>query len=70
MSSQRGNVKKSGPPKHRNKFAFKNDLHDTNHITQKINNLQLYGICHRCKDKIDLKIKYKKYKPLTTMKKW
>ncbi|WAR00125.1 hypothetical protein MAR_024497 [Mya arenaria] len=29
MSSQRGNVKKSGPPKYQNKRGFKNVYHDT-----------------------------------------
>lgn len=69
MSTQRGNVNKLKAPKHKNKTAFKNDLHDTSRKIQTINSLEHYGICNRCKDKIDWKIKYKKYKLLTTPKK-
>lgn len=70
MSTQRGNVKKSGPPKHKNKTAFKNSLHDTSKRTQQINSMQVTGACARCKDVIEWKIKYKKYKPLSQPKKW
>ncbi|KAL3865957.1 hypothetical protein ACJMK2_043301 [Sinanodonta woodiana] len=69
MSSQRGNVQKKGPPKHQNKTAFKNNLHDKTKKTSMINRLQVAGVCRRCKDIIDWKIKYKKYKPLTQAKK-
>ncbi|XP_013389338.1 uncharacterized protein C9orf85 homolog [Lingula anatina] len=69
MSSQRGNVRKTGPPKHQNKKAFKNSLHDTSKKTKEINSLEVTGVCARCKDIIDWKIKYKKYKPLTVPKK-
>jgi hypothetical protein len=69
MSSQKGNSLRSRPQKHKNVRAFKNDLHDTSHIIKKINNLDFYGLCGRCKGIIDWKVKYKKYKPLTTMKK-
>ncbi|KAK3585293.1 hypothetical protein CHS0354_040239 [Potamilus streckersoni] len=69
MSSQRGNVQKKGPPKHQNKTAFKNNLHDKTKKTSMINRLQVAGVCRRCKDIIDWRIKYKKYKPLTQAKK-
>ena len=69
MSSQKGNPHRSRPQKHKNVRAFKNDLHDTSHVIKKINSLEFYGICGRCKGIIDWKVKYKKYKPLTTMKK-
>ncbi|KAL7293721.1 hypothetical protein TKK_0012792 [Trichogramma kaykai] len=64
MSSQKGNVKRTRPPKHQNTFAFKNSMHDTSHITKKINSLQIANVCQRCKSIIEWKIKYKKYKPL------
>ncbi|KAK3096532.1 hypothetical protein FSP39_001090 [Pinctada imbricata] len=69
MSSQRGNIKKQGPPKHQNKFAFKFDLHDATPKTKLIKTVELNGLCQRCKEVIDWKIKYKKYKPLTVPKK-
>lgn len=70
MSSQKGNVRKSGPQKYQNRQAFKNNLHDTTPRVKLMNNVMLGGVCKRCKDVIDWKIKYKKYKPLTVPKKW
>nr|XP_054754525.1 uncharacterized protein C9orf85 homolog [Lytechinus pictus] len=69
MSSQRGNVKKSKPPKHVNKTGFKNSMHDTSKRTKEINHLIISGVCLRCKEILEWKIKYKKYKPLTQPKK-
>lgn len=68
MSSQKGNYKK-GPQKYQNKTAFKNTLHDTSKKTKEINQIELEGLCERCKEIIEWKIKYKKYKPLTVAKK-
>lgn len=70
MSTQKGNASRTRVQKHKNIRAFKNDLYDTSHMCKKINELEFYGICNRCKDIIDWKVKYKKYKPLTTSKKW
>lgn len=70
MSCQKGNTRKSGGQKHQNKTAYKNNLHDTNKRTQKINDTIVAGVCGRCKDIVEWKIKYKKYKPLTQPKKW
>lgn len=64
MSSQKGNIKRTRPQKHQNQYAFKNSMHDTSHITKKINSLQISNVCERCKKILDWKIKYKKYKPL------
>ncbi|RNA22610.1 hypothetical protein BpHYR1_002552, partial [Brachionus plicatilis] len=69
MSSQKGNDSRSRPQKHKNTRAFKNDLHDSSFTTKRINNLEFYGICDHCKEIIDWKVKYKKYKLLTTPKK-
>jgi len=65
MSSQRGNPQKNKAPKHANKTAFKNDLHDTNKRTKAIRELAISGCCDKCTKVIQWKIKYKKYKPLT-----
>lgn len=69
MSSQRG----SGPTrqraqKHKNSFAFKNDLHDKTPQMKKMNSLNVCEVCERCKSQIEWKIKYKKYKPLSQAK--
>ncbi|XP_022909400.2 uncharacterized protein C9orf85 homolog [Onthophagus taurus] len=69
MSTQKGNNTRSRPQKHQNKSSFKNSLHDTSHRTKFINNIQVSDVCTRCKDVIEWKIKYKKYKPLTQPKK-
>lgn len=69
MSTSKGNIKRTRPQKHQNRTAFKNNLHDTSVQTKFINSIQPHGICLRCKDIIEWKIKYKKYKPLTAPKK-
>lgn len=69
MSSQRGNSSRTRPQKYKNKTAFKNDLHDTSQRTKIINTIQAKDVCQHCKQIIDWKIKYKKYKPLTQLKK-
>lgn len=69
MSTARGNSNRNRPQKHQNRTVFKNDLHDTSHRTKLINSLQINGVCQRCKDILDWKIKYKKYKPLTAPRK-
>ncbi|XP_028162395.1 uncharacterized protein C9orf85 homolog [Ostrinia furnacalis] len=69
MSTSRGNTTRQRPQKYQNKTAFKNDLHDTSHRTKIINSLDITGVCKRCKDIIEWKIKYKKYKPLTAPRK-
>ncbi|XP_028136637.1 uncharacterized protein C9orf85 homolog isoform X1 [Diabrotica virgifera virgifera] len=68
MSTQKGNTGRTRPQKHKNRSAFKNNLHDTNHRTKMINSIQVSDVCARCKDIIEWKIKYKKYKPLTQPK--
>ncbi|XP_050299759.1 uncharacterized protein C9orf85 homolog [Anthonomus grandis grandis] len=69
MSTQKGNSSRSRPQKHQNRHAFKNTLHDTSHKTKSIVSTQVSNVCQRCKEIIEWKIKYKKYKPLTQAKK-
>lgn len=69
MSSQKGNSSRTRPQKYKNKTAFKNNLHDTSNQTKVINSIQVSDVCVRCKEIIEWKIKYKKYKPLTQPKK-
>ncbi|RZC39139.1 DUF2039 domain containing protein [Asbolus verrucosus] len=69
MSTQRGNIQRSRPQKHQNKTSFKNTLHDTSNRTKMLNSIQVSDVCLRCKEIIEWKIKYKKYKPLSQPKK-
>lgn len=68
MSSQKGNAARIRPQKHQNRFAFKNNLHDTNIRTKRLNSIQIHSVCPRCKDILEWKIKYKKYKMLKAPK--
>ncbi|XP_045509397.1 uncharacterized protein C9orf85 homolog [Colias croceus] len=69
MSLSKGNIRRNRPQKHQNRTAFKNDLHDTSKKTKILNSMQVSGVCIRCREIIEWKIKYKKYKPLTAPKK-
>ena len=70
MSTRRkGDNKKKGQ-KYQNTVAFKNNLHDKSKTTKAINSLVVRGVCERCREIIEWKKKYKKYKPLTAPKKW
>lgn len=69
MSSQHGaGLTRKRAQKHKNTFAFKNDLHDKTPQMKKINSLNVCEVCERCKAQIEWKIKYKKYKPLSQAK--
>ncbi|KAL6845515.1 hypothetical protein ACP4OV_025010 [Aristida adscensionis] len=60
--------KRQGPPKHQNRYAWKP------HLGQKINETEpggrfrplaeITGVCQRCRDQIDWKRRYGKYKPI------
>ncbi|KAI8793427.1 uncharacterized protein C9orf85 homolog [Biomphalaria glabrata] len=65
MSTQRGNVSRTRKQKFQNSRAFKNDMHDNSQKTKLINTITPVGLCQRCKEIIEWKIKYKKYKPLS-----
>lgn len=69
MSSQKGNVARSRPQKHQNTFSFKNDKFDKSAQTKKINQKLHDGVCRRCKEVLEWRVKYNKYKPLSKPKK-
>ncbi|KAM4850129.1 uncharacterized protein C9orf85 homolog isoform X1 [Urocitellus parryii] len=69
MSSQKGNVARSRPQKHQNTFSFKNDKFDKSAQTKKINQKLHDGVCQRCKEVLEWRVKYNKYKPLSKPKK-
>uniref|UniRef100_A0A0C9QNI1 TSA: Wollemia nobilis Ref_Wollemi_Transcript_16418_819 transcribed RNA sequence n=1 Tax=Wollemia nobilis TaxID=56998 RepID=A0A0C9QNI1_9CONI len=58
-----------GPPKHQNKFAWNPDAGRKKNEKELGGKFRPYsditGVCGRCKDQIDWKRKYGKYKPLT-----
>ncbi|CAN4079484.1 unnamed protein product [Withania somnifera] len=60
---------RKGPPKHQNKIAWKPNagikINETE-VGGRFRPLsEITGVCPRCKDQIDWKRKYGKYKPLT-----
>ncbi|XP_037724818.1 uncharacterized protein C9orf85 homolog [Drosophila subpulchrella] len=68
MSTQRGNVSRTRAQKHTNRHVFKNDLHDKTPQQLRLNAMHVSTVCQRCKEQIEWKIKYKKYKPLSQAK--
>ncbi|XP_074136808.1 uncharacterized protein C9orf85 homolog isoform X4 [Sminthopsis crassicaudata] len=70
MSSQKGNVTRTRPQRHQNAFSFKNDKFDTSIQTKRINAKLHDGVCHHCKEVLEWRVKYSKYKPLSKPKKW
>jgi hypothetical protein len=63
MSTQKGNIKKTGQ-KHQNTFAFKHNKNSM--LTRKIQEVPLDFLCAKCLEIMEWKIKYRKYKPLST----
>ncbi|KAK9272989.1 hypothetical protein L1049_003370 [Liquidambar formosana] len=60
---------KQGPPKHQNRYAWDPNANRKKNETEVGGKLRPYsqitGVCPRCKEQIDWKRKYGKYKPLT-----
>ncbi|CAO3643744.1 unnamed protein product [Cunninghamella blakesleeana] len=65
-SSRKGNTKKKGQA-HQNSTAWKANKNSKK--SREIQALPVYGLCQRCTDVILWRKKYKKYKPLTSVKK-
>ncbi|KAF8975285.1 hypothetical protein BGZ46_009277 [Entomortierella lignicola] len=66
VSSRKGNNKK-GAQAHKNAYAF--HANKSSKITKKIAAMPVGGLCEKCVEVIMWRKKFKKYKPLTTMKK-
>ncbi|XP_035591483.1 uncharacterized protein C9orf85 homolog [Oncorhynchus keta] len=65
MSSQKGNASRSRGQKHQNTTAYKNDKYGAS-VQVKIANSKVHeGLCQRCKEVIEWKVKYNKYKSLS-----
>ncbi|XP_036749358.2 uncharacterized protein C9orf85 homolog isoform X2 [Manis pentadactyla] len=69
MSSQKGNVVRSRPQRHQNTFSFRNDKFDKTVQTKKINAKLHDGVCQHCKEVLEWRVKYSKYKLLSKPKK-
>ncbi|KAM5194841.1 uncharacterized protein C9orf85 homolog [Mantella aurantiaca] len=69
MSSQRGNVQRCRPQKHKNVAVYKNDKYDSSSRTKMINSKLHDGVCQHCKDVLEWRVKFSKYKPLSQPKK-
>lgn len=68
MSCRRGDQKKRGQ-KHQNATAYKSGRYGETRQAKLAAALPLAGLCGRCKEKIEWKKKYDKYKPLTAPRK-
>ncbi|KAF9899517.1 hypothetical protein BX616_003004 [Lobosporangium transversale] len=66
VSTRKGNNKKSAQA-HKNAYAF--HANKGSKITKKIAAMPVGGLCEKCYEVIMWRKKFKKYKPLTTMKK-
>ena len=66
MSSQRGNPQRKRAQKYNNTTAYKNNLHGDTKLTKLLNSIQVCSVCERCKNQIEWRIKFNKYKPLST----
>ncbi|XP_019741110.1 uncharacterized protein C9orf85 homolog [Hippocampus comes] len=69
MSSQRGNTSRSRGQKYQNTIAFKNDKYGASVQVKKANSKIHDGLCQHCKDVLEWKVKYNKYKSLTQPRK-
>ena len=59
--------KKSGPPAHQNKYAFHHN--PSSKLTQKIMSAPINNLCPACTRVIQWRKQYRKYKPLSVIKK-
>nr|XP_033780542.1 uncharacterized protein C9orf85 homolog isoform X2 [Geotrypetes seraphini] len=69
MSSQKGNVSRTRSQKHRNVTVFKNNKFDCSLQTKKINAKLHDGVCQHCKEVLEWRVKFSKYKTLSQPKK-
>ena len=69
-SSNRGSTGSAHkcPPAHQNRSAWHHNKGSAK--TQKIVKSPISGLCQHCKDVVEWRKQYRKYKPLTTPKRW
>ncbi len=66
MSTRAGDTKKKGQ-KYQNTYTFKHNKNSL--LTRKIKESPLDNLCKRCLQKLEWRINYRKYKPLTSASK-
>ncbi|XP_069796500.1 uncharacterized protein C9orf85 homolog isoform X1 [Narcine bancroftii] len=69
MSTERGNVARRRGQKYQNVTVFKNDKYDKSNKMKMLNAIMHTGVCKRCKEVLEWKIKYSKYKTLSQPRK-
>ncbi|XP_072520877.1 uncharacterized protein C9orf85 homolog [Salminus brasiliensis] len=69
MSAQRGSTARPRGQKYQNAIAFRNDKYGATPQVKKANAKVHDGLCQRCKDILEWKVKYNKYKFLTQPRK-
>ena len=60
-------AKKSGPPTHANKFAYTHNRGSK--LTKAILAMPISGLCVACREMVEWRKRFRKYKPLTVAKK-
>ena len=69
MSTRKGSTSK-GAQRHKNSAAYNPSRYGQSRRVKQAAAASLGGLCSRCREKIEWKKKYDKYKPLTVPKKW
>ena len=70
MTTRKGNNAKK-VQKYHNTWTYKPGMHKPGRQrAESVASVSLNGLCGRCREKIEWKKKYDKYKPLTTPRKW
>ncbi|XP_009562400.2 uncharacterized protein C9orf85 homolog isoform X1 [Cuculus canorus] len=69
MSTEKGNVRRTRAQRHQNASAFRNDKYDRSARRKKINAKLHDGVCQHCKDILEWRVKFSKYKLLSKPKK-
>ncbi len=69
MSARKGDSTKRGQ-RHQNSSAYKAHLHGCPKRKTEALSVAVSGVCGRCKEKVEWRKKYDKYKPLTVPRKW
>ncbi|XP_072373473.1 uncharacterized protein C9orf85 homolog [Scyliorhinus torazame] len=69
MSTEKGNVARRRAQKHQNVIGFKNDKYIKSDKIKRLNAMMHSGVCKHCKEVLEWKVKYNKYKPLSQARK-
>ncbi|UJR20989.1 hypothetical protein I4U23_024091 [Adineta vaga] len=69
MSCKRGSNNRTRKQKYQNASTFKNNMYDTSKMTKDINAIEHKGLCEHCKQLLEWRVHFRKYKPLTQPKK-